>query len=54
MVTNKTVKFFTSDNSNAPQLQNASGSLITLLDACLVTGIHVGVIITKSKEAMAL
>ncbi|WP_325086534.1 hypothetical protein [Acinetobacter johnsonii] len=52
MVTNKTVKFFTSDNSNAPQLQNASGSLITLLDACLVTGIQVGVINSLSSTGL--
>lgn len=52
MVTNKTVKFFTSDNNNAPQLQNASGSLITLLDACLVTGIQVGVINSLSSTGL--
>lgn len=52
MVTNKTVKFFTSDNNNAPQLQNASGSMITLLDACLVTGIHVGVINSLSSTGL--
>lgn len=52
MVTNKTVKFFTSDNSNAPQLQNASGSMITLLDACLVTGIQVGVINSLSSTGL--
>ncbi|MEG2266852.1 MAG: hypothetical protein RSC68_21290 [Acinetobacter sp.] len=52
MVTNKTVKFFTADNNNAPQLQNASGSLITLLDACLVTGIQVGVINSLSSTGL--
>lgn len=52
MVTNKTVKFFTSDNNNAPQLQNASGSMITLLDACLVTGIQVGVINSLSSTGL--
>ena len=52
MATNKTVKFFTSDNSNAPQLQNASGSMITLLDACLVTGIQVGVINSLSNTGL--
>ncbi len=44
MVTGKTVKFFTSKNNNAPQLANASGSMISLLDACLVAGIQVGLI----------
>lgn len=38
MVTGKTVKFFTSKNTNAPQLQNAFGSMINVLDACLVNG----------------
>lgn len=52
MVTNKTVKFFTSENNNAPQLQNASGSMITLLDACLVTGIQVGVINSLSSTGL--
>jgi len=44
MVTGKTVKFFTSKNNNAPQLQNAHGSMLTLLDACLVAGIQVGTV----------
>lgn len=42
MVTGKTVKFFTSKNNNAPQLLNVQGSMLTLLDACLVSGIQVG------------
>ena len=52
MAKNRLVKFFTSDNSNAPQLQNASGSMITLLDACLVTGIQVGVINSLSNTGL--
>ena len=33
------IKYFTFENLNAPQLQNAYGSMIEVLDACLVTGI---------------
>ncbi len=44
MVTGKTVKFFTSKNNNAPQLLNVQGSMLTLLDACLVSGIQVGTV----------
>ena len=44
MITGKTVKFFVSGNNNAPQLQNTSGSMLSLLDACLVSGIQVGTV----------
>ena len=44
MVTGKTVKFFTSKNNSAPQLLNVQGSMLTLLDACLVSGIQVGTV----------
>ena len=44
MVTGKTVKFFTSKNNNAPQLLNVQGSMLALLDACLVSGIQVGAV----------
>ena len=44
MVTGKTVKFFTSKNNNAPQLLNVQGSMLTLLDACLISGIQVGAV----------
>ncbi len=44
MVAGKTVKFFTSKNNNAPQLLNVQGSMLTLLDACLVSGIQVGTV----------
>ncbi|WP_372410540.1 hypothetical protein ACDI99_05765 [Acinetobacter radioresistens] len=44
MVTGKTVKFFTSKNNNAPQLLNVQGSMLSLLDACLVSGIQVGTV----------
>lgn len=50
MVTNKTVKFFTSKNNNAPQLQNAHGSMLALLDACLVSGIQVGVVVSLTAS----
>ena len=46
MVTGKTVKFFTSKNNNAPQLQNVQGSMLSLLDACLVSGIQVGTVLS--------
>lgn len=39
MVNSKTIKFYTSTNLNAPQLLNSSGSLLTLLDSCLVNGL---------------
>lgn len=44
MVTGKTVKFFTSKNNSAPQLLNVQGSMLALLDACLVSGIQVGTV----------
>lgn len=33
-----TVKWFTSDNPNSPTLSGTAGSLVTLLDACLING----------------
>ncbi|MEG2560323.1 MAG: hypothetical protein RSA22_11785 [Acinetobacter sp.] len=38
------IKFFTNTNNNMPQLQNAYGSMINVLDACLVNGITIGAI----------
>lgn len=35
---NAEVKWFTSDNLNAPQLTNTWGCMIDVLDACLITG----------------
>lgn len=35
---NAEVKWFTSDNLNAPQLTNTWGCIIDVLDACLITG----------------
>ena len=40
------IKFYFSTNNNAPQLQNAYGSMIGVLDACLVNGISLGLIST--------
>ncbi|OTG87205.1 hypothetical protein [Acinetobacter sp. ANC 3832] len=42
MVASSAINFFTNTNSNAPQLHNAYGSMINVLDACLVNGIAIG------------
>src|SRR5690606_27186399 len=42
MVASTDIKFFVHTNNNAPQLQNAYGSMINVLDACLVNGINIG------------
>lgn len=44
MVASTDVKFYVHTNNNAPQLQNAYGSMINVLDACLVDGILIGTI----------
>lgn len=38
MVASTDIKFYVHTNTNAPQLQNAYGSMINVLDACLVNG----------------
>ncbi len=38
MVASTDIKFYVHTNTNAPQLQNAYGSMIGVLDACLVNG----------------
>jgi len=38
MVASTDIKFYLHTNTNAPQLQNAFGSMINVLDACLVNG----------------
>lgn len=38
MVASTDIKFFVHSNNNAPQLRNAYGSMIGVLDACLVNG----------------
>ena len=40
MTASTDIKYFTFENLNAPQLQNAYGSMISVLDACLVTGLQ--------------
>ena len=40
------IKFYFSTNNNAPQLQNTYGSMIGVLDACLVNGISLGAVST--------
>lgn len=44
MVASTDIKFFVHTNGGAPQLQNAYGSMINVLDACLVNGVQVGVV----------
>ncbi|MEG2434038.1 MAG: hypothetical protein RSB25_20605, partial [Acinetobacter sp.] len=44
MVASTDIKFYVHTNNNAPQLQNAYGSMINVLDACLVNGINIGAI----------
>ncbi|WP_335969834.1 hypothetical protein [Acinetobacter bereziniae] len=44
MVATTDVKFFVHSNKNAPQIQNEFGSLLKVLDACLIDGIYVGAI----------
>lgn len=44
MVASTDIKFYVHTNNNAPQLQNAYGSMINVLDACLVNGIDIGTI----------
>lgn len=44
MVASTDIKFYAHTNNNAPQLQNAYGSMIDVLDACLVNGINIGTV----------
>lgn len=44
MVASTDIKFYVHTNNNAPQLQNAYGSMINVLDACLINGIQIGVL----------
>lgn len=44
MVASTDIKFYVHTNNNAPQLQNAYGSMINVLDACLVNGINIDAI----------
>ncbi|UXI52697.1 hypothetical protein [Acinetobacter variabilis] len=44
MVASTDIKFYVHTNNNAPQLQNAYGSMIGVLDACLINGINIGTV----------
>lgn len=44
MVASTDIKLYVHTNNNAPQLQNAYGSMINVLDACLVNGINIGTV----------
>ena len=44
MVASTDIKFYVHTNNNAAQLQNAYGSMIGVLDACLVNGINIGAV----------
>ena len=44
MVASTDIKFYVHTNNDAPQLQNAYGSMINVLDACLVNGINIGTV----------
>lgn len=44
MVASTDIKFYVHTNNNAPQLQNVFGSMINVLDACLIDGIQIGAV----------
>lgn len=44
MVASTDIKFYVHTNNNAPQLQNAYGSMINVLDACLINGVNIGTV----------
>ena len=44
MVASTDIKFYVHTNNNAPQLQNAYGSMINVLNACLIDGIQIGAV----------
>lgn len=44
MVASTDIKFYVHTNKNAPQLNNAFGCMIGVLDACLINGIQIGVV----------
>lgn len=46
MVASTDIKFYVHSNNNAPQLLNAYGSMIGVLDACLVNGMSLGPVST--------
>lgn len=44
MVASTDIKYYVHTNPNAPQLNNVQGSMIAVLDACLVNGITLGTV----------
>lgn len=42
MITKSSVRFYVNTNNNAPQLKNEFGSMISVLDACLINGLDLG------------
>ena len=44
MVASTDIKFYVHTNNNAPQLQNAYGCMLSVLDASLINGIQVGTV----------
>ncbi|SDY60886.1 hypothetical protein [Acinetobacter kyonggiensis] len=44
MVASTDIKFYVHTNNSAPQLQNVYGSMIDVLNACLVNGIQIGTV----------
>lgn len=44
MVASTSIKYFVHTNTNAPQLNNVQGSMIAVLDACLVNGLTLGAV----------
>ena len=44
MVASTDIKFYVHTNGGAPQLQNTYGSMINVLDACLINGINIGAV----------
>lgn len=51
MVASTDIKFYVHTNNNAPQLQNAYGSMINVLDAFLVDGIFVGDVLSLTVSS---
>lgn len=50
MAASTDIKFYVHSNNNAPQLQNAYGSMIGVLDAFLVNGINIGSVSTLTAD----
>ena len=50
MVASTDIKFYVHTNTNAPQLQNAFGCMIDVLDACLVNGFGTQAVLTLTAS----